>query len=124
MAPAVVREPAYFGFIILCHQGDKPRRSRVRNLITRKVLTRFLRSTTSWLRDDVVLVVSLCRVGGIDYVHALTLPICELRTLLSKTGTAMGMRPQERSCLGTVRLDREQCTVVCQSFVSEQNLKI
>ena len=38
---------------------------------------------------------------------------------LSKTGTAMGMRPQERPSLGTVSLDRS-----CTAYANERSRSI
>jgi len=45
-----------------------------KNLIEQKVLTRFLCSTNSWFRDDMVLVVSLCRVSHYQTTSHMPVP--------------------------------------------------
>ena len=95
LGQVVVPVLAYFGFfkiIYFCSQGDKPRRSQVRNLFVRKLLTRFLCLTTSWLCDDMLSVVSLSQVS--HHTKPQVTCLCPCITLVNGPGCKLASSVQ------------------------------
>ena len=86
----------FFTFIHMSHQRDEPPWSRVRNLIVRKVLTRFLCSMTSWfLRHGAV--VSLCQVSHYQTTNHMPVPTHNLWWI----GLAADWPHEWRCCWGS-----------------------